>query len=62
MSGKRPKQPAEKLKKPRPELAFDPIAAALRELHDSVAAEGIPDDFLQLLDKLDDAPTNRRPN
>lgn len=62
MSGKRPKQPANKLKKPQPDLAFDPISAALRELHDSVAAEGIPDDFLQLLDKLDDAPAKQRPN
>lgn len=37
-----------------PELAFDPIEAALRQLHESFAAENIPDDFLDLLDQLDD--------
>lgn len=37
-----------------PEMAFDPIEAALRQLHDSVASEEIPDDFLRLLDQLDD--------
>ncbi len=38
----------------QPDLAFDPIAAALRQLHESVASEAIPDDFLLLLDQLDD--------
>lgn len=37
-----------------PEMAFDPIEAALRQLHDTVASEDIPDDFLRLLDQLDD--------
>lgn len=37
-----------------PELAFDPIEAALRQLHESFAAEDIPDDFLDLLEQLDD--------
>lgn len=37
-----------------PDLAFDPIEAALRQLHDNVASEDIPDDFLRLLDQLDD--------
>lgn len=39
---------------PTPELAFDPIEAALRQLHESFAAEEIPDDFLDLLNQLDD--------
>lgn len=37
-----------------PELAFDPIAAALRQLHASVASEDIPADFLDLLDQLEE--------
>lgn len=37
-----------------PEMAFDPIEAALRQLHESVASEDIPDDFLRLLDQLDE--------
>lgn len=40
--------------KSRPELKFDPIEAALRQLHESFAQEDIPDDFLDLLDQLDD--------
>lgn len=39
---------------PRPDMAFDPIAAALRQLHEQIASEQIPDDFLDLLDQLDD--------
>jgi aminoglycoside phosphotransferase len=37
-----------------PAMAFDPIATALRRLHDNVVAEPIPDDFMRLLDKIDD--------
>lgn len=37
-----------------PEMAFDPIEAALRQLHESMASEEIPDDFLRLLDQLDE--------
>ena len=37
-----------------PMMAFDPIAAALRELHQQALAERIPDDFLRLLARLDD--------
>lgn len=40
-----------------PDLAFDPIEAALRQLHASVASEEIPDDFMRLLDQLDDRAT-----
>jgi DNA-binding GntR family transcriptional regulator len=31
----------------------DPIAAALKEMHDAVASEALPDDFLRLLDEID---------
>lgn len=33
--------------------AFDPITAALRQMHDSVASEPIPDDFMRLMDEID---------
>ena len=33
--------------------AFDPVEAALRQLYDNVASEAIPDDFLKLLDELE---------
>ena len=32
---------------------FDPLTAALRQMHDSVANEPIPADFLNLLDMID---------
>ena len=41
-------------------LAFDPIAAALRQMHDEVASEDIPDDFLKLLDEIDDRVKQRK--
>lgn len=31
----------------------DPIAAALKQMHDAVASEALPDDFLRLLDEID---------
>lgn len=31
----------------------DPIAAALKQMHDAVASEELPDDFLRLLDEID---------
>lgn len=37
-----------------PATAFDPIAAALRQIHDKVTGEAIPDDFMRLLDQFDD--------
>jgi Anti-sigma factor NepR len=33
---------------------FDPIAAALRQMHDGIASEPVPDDFLALLDQLEE--------
>lgn len=40
--------------KNRLDPAFDPITAALRQMHDGVTNEPIPDDFLRLLDEIDD--------
>lgn len=36
-----------------PRTAFDPIAAALQQIHCKVTDEEIPDDFMRLLDKFD---------
>lgn len=36
------------------EPEFDPIAAALRQMHEGVAKEPVPDEFLKLLDQLDE--------
>ncbi|WP_219893235.1 NepR family anti-sigma factor [Aquisediminimonas profunda] len=35
------------------EMDSDPIAAALRQMHDVVASEDLPEDFLRLLDEID---------
>ena len=35
------------------DFEFDPLTAALRQMHESVANEPIPDDFLNLLDMID---------
>ena len=35
------------------DTAFDPIAAALKQMHQDVADEELPDDFLRLLDEID---------
>jgi hypothetical protein len=32
---------------------FDPLTAALRQMHDNIANEPVPDDFLDLLDQID---------
>lgn len=37
----------------REDSGSDPIAAALKQLHDAVASEDLPDDFLRLLDDID---------
>jgi anti-sigma factor RsiW len=44
-----------------PKLAFDPLEAALRQLFDDVADEPVPDDFLQLIQKLDDTKRKQKP-
>ncbi len=33
--------------------AFDPVAAALQQLHIAVASEDVPEDFLRILDEID---------
>lgn len=44
------------------ELAFDPVEAALRELFDDMAAEAVPEDFMQLIAKLsEEPPTAKKP-
>jgi hypothetical protein len=35
------------------DIANDPIAAALKQMHDAVASEDLPDDFLRLLEEID---------
>ena len=35
------------------DTAFDPVAAALRQLHQTVASEELPEDFLRLLEAID---------
>ena len=33
--------------------AFDPVAAALQQLHQAVASEEVPEDFLRILEEID---------
>jgi hypothetical protein len=35
------------------ETAFDPVAAALKQLHQAVTNEDLPPDFLKLLEDID---------
>lgn len=35
------------------ETAFDPIAAALKQMHQAVVSEDLPDDFLRILEEID---------
>lgn len=42
-----------------PQLAFDPIEAALRQIFDGVSAEPVPDDFADLVARL---PTRKAPS
>ena len=35
------------------DIGNDPIAAALKQMHDAVTSEELPDDFLRLLDEID---------
>lgn len=37
----------------QPDTAFDPVSAALQQLHQAVAAEEMPDDFLRILGEID---------
>ena len=49
------RQAMAKADKPRnfDDIGNDPIAAALKQMHDAVASEELPDDFLRLLDEID---------
>jgi hypothetical protein len=38
---------------PQVDTAFDPVSAALRQLHQAVASEKLPEDFLRILDEID---------
>jgi len=38
---------------PHAETAFDPVSAALQQLHQAVASEELPEDFLRLLNEID---------
>jgi len=35
------------------ETAFDPVAAALKQMHQAVTTEEVPADFFKLLDEID---------
>jgi Anti-sigma factor NepR len=37
----------------KPTPGVDSVTAALRKMHDDIAAEPIPDDFMELLEKID---------
>ena len=40
-------------KMPTVDTAFDPVSAALQQLHQSIASEEIPEDFLRILQEID---------
>lgn len=47
------------------ETAFDPVAAALKQMHQAVTNEEVPADFFKLLDEIDakiaQAKSNTKP-
>ncbi len=38
---------------PHADTAFDPVSAALQQLHQAVASEAVPKDFLRILEEID---------
>ncbi len=40
-------------KMPEIETAFDPVEAALKQMHQAVATEDVPEDFLRILEDID---------
>jgi len=38
---------------PNADTAFDPVSAALQQLHQAVASEDVPEDFLRILENID---------
>ncbi len=48
------KEPTSQARKTnRPGTAFDPVSAALQQLHRAVASEEMPEDFLRILSEID---------
>lgn len=43
------------------DTAFDPVAAALQQLHQAVASEELPEDFLRILGEIDARLAAARP-
>lgn len=35
------------------DAAFDPVGAALRQMHQAIAEEAVPEDFMRILDEID---------
>lgn len=35
------------------DIRFDPVSAALRQMHEAVVSEPMPEDFLRILDDID---------
>jgi hypothetical protein len=46
-------QPRKGSKMPHADTAFDPVSAALQQLHQAVASEAVPEDFLRILEEID---------
>ena len=40
-------------KMPNVNTAFDPVVAALKQMHHAVATEEVPEDFMRILDDID---------
>lgn len=38
---------------PHTDTAFDPVSAALQQLHQAVASEELPEEFLRILEEID---------
>jgi hypothetical protein len=45
--------PRKGTKMPHIDTAFDPVAAALQQLHQAVASEELPEEFLRILEEID---------
>lgn len=46
---------------PHADTAFDPVSAALQQLHQAVASEAVPEDFLRILEEIDAKIAAARP-
>lgn len=46
-------KPPKGSKMPDADTAFDPVSAALQQLHQAVASEEVPEDFLRILEQID---------